>query len=195
MKHTDEQLIEEYLSGNKADFERIVNRYLKRIFNFVLQLTRDKYAAEDIAQDVFVKVWKNISSFDSKKKFSTWLFAIAKNTTYDFLKKKKTLPFSMFETDDGNILEYIEDETILHSQELLKNIDNAKVVKKLLSELPVQTQTILLLHHTQGFSLEEIAEILGSSPNTLKSRYRRTILHLRKIFLSKKSAPESSPVA
>ena len=195
MIQTDEQLIAEYLSGNEKIFEQIVERYLKRLYNFVFQLTRDKEAAEDITQDVFVKVWKNISSFDGEKKFSTWIFAIAKNTAYDFLKKKKSLPFSMFENADGNILEYIEDETILHSQELLQKMDNAKAAEELLTSLPVHTRTILLLHYTQGFSLMEIAEIFGSPSNTIKSQYRRAILHLRKSIPFKKSAPESSSVA
>lgn len=195
MKKTDEQLIEEYLAGSEAVFEQIVERYLKRLYNFVFQLTRDGAAAEDIVQDVFVKVWKNISSFNAEKKFSTWIFAIAKNVAYDFFKKKKAIPFSVFENEDGNILEYIEDETILHSRELLQKIDNAKEAQDLLASLPIQTRTILLLHHVQGFSLAEIAEILGHRTNTIKSQYRRTILHLRKNLSFRKSAPESSSAA
>jgi RNA polymerase sigma-70 factor, ECF subfamily len=196
MKKTDEQLVSEYLAGNEAAFKQLVERYLKWLYNFVFQLTQDKAAAEDIVQDVFVKVWKNISSFDSEKKFSTWIFAIAKNTAYDFLKKKKSIPFSRFENDDGeSILEYIEDETILHSHELFQNMDNAKAVQDLLASLPIETRTILLLHYNNGFSLAEIAEILGSRSNTVKSKYRRAILQLRKNMFFKKTAPKSSSVA
>jgi RNA polymerase sigma-70 factor, ECF subfamily len=186
MIKTDEQLASEYLAGNEAVFEQLVERYLKWLYNFVFQLTRDKAAAEDIMQDVFVKVWKNLSSFDTEKKFSTWIFAIAKNTAYDFLKKKKSIPFSTFENEDGeSILEYIEDETILHSHELLQKMDNTKDVQELLASLPVETRTILLLHYNNGFSLVEIAEILGHPSNTVKSRYRRAIMQLREQLFSK----------
>ena len=138
-------------------------------------------------QDAFVKVWKNMSKFDTKKKFSTWVFSITKNTAYDFLKKKKTFPFSVFASEDGNnMLECIEDETVLHSQELLQKMDNVKDAKEFVVSLSKKEQIILSLYFDQGFSLSEIAEILGSSPNTIKSRYRRTILWLRKKYFVKK---------
>jgi RNA polymerase sigma-70 factor (ECF subfamily) len=193
MQQTDEKLIKLYLAGDKAVFEQIVDRYLKGLYNFVFRLTHDEAVTEDIVQDVFVKVWKNIFVFDAEKKFSTWIFAIAKNTTYDFLKKKKAIPFSVFErNEEESFLEYIEDETILHSHELLQKMDNVKEAEKLLASLPIETQTVLLLHHIQGFSLTEIAEILDCSSNTIKSKYRRAILQLRKNISFKKTAPKSS---
>jgi RNA polymerase sigma-70 factor (ECF subfamily) len=197
---TDEQLVQEFLGGNEDSLEKLVEKYLKPIYNFTYQLTRDNGASQDITQDVFVKVWKNINSFDETKKFSTWLYAIAKNTTYDFLKKKKTIPFSAFENVDGfNILENIEDETILHSNALLQRIDNIKDAEEFLDTLSPQLKTILLLHHQQGFSLVEIAEIMGNPTNTIKSKYRRAILSLRGLYSSKstknKIAPETFPAS
>lgn len=188
MNYTDEQLVKDFLTGDEKSLELLVNKYLKPLYNFTYQLTRNKEASEDIVQDVFVKVWKNMSKFDTKKKFSTWIFAIAKNTAYDFLKKKKTIPFSAFAGEDGNnILECIEDETILRSQELMQNMDNVKDVQKFVASLPAKVQIILSLYHDQGFSLKEIAEILSSSPNTIKSKYRRAILWLRKKYSAKKA--------
>lgn len=190
MKNSDEQLVLQFLAGEEKAFNALVEKYLKPLYNFIFQLVRDKEAANDIIQDVFVKVWKNLSSYDSQKKFSTWIFAIAKNTAFDFLKKKKDIPFSAFENvDEGSILEYIEDKTILHSNELLQKMDNAKVAEEMLAALPVQTRTILLLHHVQGFSLTEIAEIFGQSSNTLKSQYRRAIIFLREQISFKKVVP------
>jgi RNA polymerase sigma-70 factor, ECF subfamily len=186
MEKTDEKLVEEFLSGDEKALEMIIERYLKPLYNFSYQMTGNKEASEDITQDVFVKMWKKIRSFDTEKKFSTWVFAIAKNTAYDFLKKKKTIPFSTFENENKeSFLEYIEDETILHSHELLQNMDNAKDARELLVSLPVETRTILSLHYLQGFSLIEIAEILGHPSNTVKSRYRRAILQLRQQLFSK----------
>lgn len=200
MAITDEKLVQNFTKGDEKALETLIERYLKPVYGFVFQLTRDNSASEDITQEVFVKVWKNISAFDETKKLSTWIFAIAKNTAYDFLKKKKTLPFACFENEDGiNVLENIEDQTVLHSQALLQKMDNAKEAEEYLNSLSPQLKTILLLHHQQGFSLVEIAEILGSSSNTVKSKYRRSLIFLRSMNYSKnvknKNAPETFPAS
>lgn len=185
MQYNDNQLVRQFISGDEKSFEALVEKYLKPVFNFVFQMTQDRAVAEDIAQDVFVKVWKNLSKFDEQKKFSTWIFAIAKNTTFDWLRKKKTFSFSAFENAEGeNFLDFIEDENALHSEEFLKMIDAKKDVGGLLSSLSPQARTILLLHNVYGFSLVEIAEIMGHPANTTKSKYRRAIINLREKFSS-----------
>jgi RNA polymerase sigma-70 factor, ECF subfamily len=188
MQYSDEQLTQQFLSGDEKAFEKLVEKYLKPLYNFIFQLVRDKEVANDITQDVFVKIWKSMSSYDSQKKFSTWIFAIAKNTTFDFLKKKKTIPFTAFENESGeNFLEFIEDASIPYSDELLRLIDEKKDAADFLDSLSPQIKTILLLHHVHGFSLVEISEIMGHSRNTIKSKYRRAIIFLREQISSKKA--------
>ena len=188
MKYSDEQLAWQFLSGDEKAFEKLVERYLKPLYNFIFQLVRDKETTNDITQDVFVKIWKNMSSYDSQKKFSTWIFAIAKNTAFDFLKKKKTIPFADFENESGeNFLEFIEDESVPYSNELLQIIDEKKDVADFLGSLSPQMKIILLLHHSYGFSLAEISEIMGHSRNTIKSKYRRAIIFFREQISSKKA--------
>jgi RNA polymerase sigma-70 factor (ECF subfamily) len=193
MKYSDEQLAAQFLSGDEKAFETLIERYLKPLYNFAYQMTRDKAAAEDITQEVFVKVWKKIASFDSGKKFSTWIFAIAKNEAFDWLKKKKAISFSAlnhyrvqgktFENENSeNFLEFIEDENALHSEEFLRAIDSKREINNLLNSLHPQTKAILILHNIYGFSLSEVSEILGHSPNTIKSKYRRAIIFLRNQF-------------
>jgi RNA polymerase sigma-70 factor (ECF subfamily) len=186
MKYSDEQLVERFLGGEEKALGALVEKYLKPLYNFAYQLTRDQGAAEDVVQETFVKVWKNLPAFDSGKKFSTWAYAIAKNTAYDFLKKKKSVSFAAFEKEDGeNMLENICDENVLYSEALWQKIDNEKDAQAFLDTLAPQIKTILLLHHQQGFALTEIAEIMGHSPNTVKSKYRRAILSLRKSISAK----------
>lgn len=194
MKISDEKLAADFLGGDEKAFEELVDRYLKPLYNFAFQLTQDQSASQDIVQDVFVKVWKNLARFDGKRKFSTWIFAIAKNTVYDLLKKKKVLPFSAFENAEGeNFLESLENKSILSNAEILQKLDNAKEAQQLLDSLSPQLKTILLLHFQQGFSLAEIAEIFGQSSNTVKSQYRRAIFSLRKINFSKKFKNKVAP--
>lgn len=190
----DELLVKKFLKGDEKAFEKIVEAYLNRLFKFAYQLTGDSAMAEDIVQESFVKVWKNLAIFDEKKKFSTWIFAITKNTAYDFLKKKKAVPFSAFQIEEGeNALEQIEDIAIKSGVEFHRAMDNEKEVRQMLAKLEPHQCTIVLLYHEQGFSLVEIAEILGFSHNTVKSTYRRSILTLKKIF--KKDAPEIFPAS
>ncbi len=193
-KNADEQLIEQYIQGDEDAFQRLVEKYLKPLYNFVYRMIQNRESSEDIVQEVFVKVWKKIASFDRQKKFSTWIFAIAKNATYDFLKKKKAVSFSTFENLEGeNILNFIEDEEILYSQEFWKKMDEKKDVQAALNSLTVQARTILLLRCVQGFSLFEIAEIMSQSPNTIKSKYRRAVLWLRKNWPLQNSPKKNAP--
>lgn len=187
MEKNDAQIIEEILAGDQRQFACIADRYLKPLYGFVFRLVGDGAVAEDICQDVFIRVWKNMAAFDAKKKFSTWIFAIAKNAAFDYLKKKKSTPFAFFDDESGtNILEYIEDENVLDSIVILEKIDNEKALNEFLQELSPKSRSILLLYHGQGFSLAEVAEIFGSSQNTVKSIYRRSILALREKFASQK---------
>ena len=195
MTISDEQLVVNFRAGNESALKELIDRYLKPLYNFTFQLVRDENVAQDLVQEVFVKVWKHLASFDQNKKFSTWLYAIAKNTAYDWLKKKKALPFSVFESADGsNFLEIIEDQTILNSAELWQKMDNAQDAQQFLDALSPEMKTIFLLHFQQGFSLAEIAEILGAPTNTVKSQFRRTLLSLRKQFFAK-DAPKPSSVS
>jgi RNA polymerase sigma-70 factor, ECF subfamily len=192
----DEQLVEDFIGGDEQAFETLVDRYLKPLYNFTFQFAGDRTASEDIVQDVLVKVWKNLEKFDGQKKFSTWIYAIAKNTVFDWLKKKKVLPFSVFEnSDETNLLETIEDRMILNSTELWRKMDNVQEAQQFLDALSPEMKTVFLLHFQQGFSLAEIAEIFGQSNNTVKSQFRRALFSLREKFsanrLNTKPAPKT----
>ncbi|EKD58390.1 MAG: hypothetical protein ACD_56C00141G0020 [uncultured bacterium] len=196
MEKVDEKLVEEYLEGDGKALDFLVEKYLKPLYNFIFQLTQDSAASEDIVQETFLKMWKNLDKFDGEKKFSTWIFAIAKNTAFDWLKKKRAIAFSSIEGDEGeNYFDTIEDESMLHSENLLAKIDSVENAKLLLSQLSPQMQAVLLLYHKYGFSLVEIAQIMGRPSNTVKSGYRRAIAGLRKNFSDKMPylKPETVP--
>ena len=84
-----EQLIANYLKGDQESLEILVRQYLKVIYSFVFRYVGNAEDAEDITQEVFVRVWRNLKRFNQEQSFKTWLFAIAKNAALDFLKKKK----------------------------------------------------------------------------------------------------------
>lgn len=98
---SDEKLIEQYLKGDEKSLEILINRHLKPVYIFVYRLVGSQSEAEDVTQVVFVKIWKNIKKFDTKKSFKTWMYRITHNTAIDYLRKKKAVPFSAFENEEG----------------------------------------------------------------------------------------------
>jgi RNA polymerase sigma-70 factor, ECF subfamily len=179
----ENNLIQKILSGDEDAFAEIVKIHLKPVYNFVYRFVLDRDTAEDLTQEAFVKAWKNIHKFDRSKSFRTWLFTIAKNTTFDWLKKKKELPFSKFTNEDGsNALENISAGEDL-PDEILEREDLAEEMEKVLQKLPPHYRALLLLHYKDEFSLHEIAEILGEPYNTIKSRHQRGLGRLKKEIL------------
>jgi len=177
---SEEKLVADYLGGEETAFEEILARHLKPVFNFLCRICGDRTVAEDLAQDTFFKVWKNLKKFDPEKKFRTWLFAIAKNTAFDYLKKKKEIPFSMFTDEEGeNWLENIAGDDFL-PEEILERKDLAEELDQKLQKLQPHYRAILLLHYKEDFSLQEIAEILDEPYNTVKSRHQRGLGRLKK---------------
>lgn len=178
----DEELVRRHLDGDQAAFAVLVDRYMRYLYNFVLQLVSDENAAEDIVQETFLKAWKHLSRFDQKKSFKTWIFAIAKNTAYDHLKRKKTIPFSTFENEEGeNALENTPAEND-HPEDILDREATAEELDQRLSLLSPAYRSILMMRYRDDLSLHEIADVLGESYNTVKSRHQRALRGLKRTF-------------
>jgi RNA polymerase sigma-70 factor, ECF subfamily len=181
----ENRIIERILSGDEIAFAEIVKIYLKPVYNFVYRLVDDRDAAEDLTQETFVKAWKNLKSFNQSKSFKTWLFTIAKNTTFDWLKKKKEIPFSSFADKEGESwLENIASDEIL-PDEILERQNIAEEFEDILEKIPIHSRAVLLLHYKEDFSLHEIAEILDEPYNTIKSRHQRGLVRLKERILEK----------
>jgi len=174
----DKTIIYKYLQGNEESLEFLVKKYIKPIYGFAYKNVGDASAAEDVTQEVFVKVWKNIRKFDLQKDFKPWIFQIAKNTSIDYLRKRKTVPFSRFENEHGqNILtETMADK----KQNLLESLDTRREFAEIMESLSKKDRQLIGMRHSQGMSFREIAKSLQQSINTIKSRYRRIIITIRK---------------
>jgi RNA polymerase sigma-70 factor (ECF subfamily) len=173
--NSDNQLVANYLKGDEKSLEVLIRRYLGPIYGFVFRFTGNIYDAEDITQEIFVKVWRNLKKFDQQKSFKTWIFSIAKNTAIDFLRKRRTQVFS--ETE----IETVVDPAPL-PQELLEKAEAGKLLESVLNKLELKYRMVLLLYYNDHFNFREIAEILGEPLNTIKSRHRRALLMLRKLL-------------
>jgi RNA polymerase sigma-70 factor (ECF subfamily) len=180
---TDEQLVEKYLQGDKSALEFLIKRYLTPIFNFILGYVKEEAVADDLTQEVFVKVWKKIKKFDNQYKFKNWLYVIAKNTSLDYLKKNQAINFSALNLEDENL--FFEDlikETSASPHTALSLAQDAAVVNAAVDKLPGKYQETIKLHYHSGYKFREIAEILKESIETVKSRNRRALIYLKRLI-------------
>ena len=183
MDCSDQQLVNDYLKGDENSLEVLIKRYLKPIYSFVFRYVGDSQEAEDIAQEVFIKVWRNLKKFDQNRSFKTWIFSIAKNTSIDTFKKKKAIPFSKFEDEEGRnvFVETLVDAAPLPN-ELFARADMARILTSAMEKLLPKYRMVLFLRYNDHFTFREIAESLGESIDTIKTRHRRGIAILKKLL-------------
>ena len=187
----DEQLVVNYLAGDEKSLELLIRRYLRQIYSFTYRYVGNGQDAKDVTQETFVKVWRNLKKFNQQKSFKTWIFAISKNTAFDYLKKKKTIPFSEFENEEGKnaFIETFADPAHLPDK-LLEKADMAKILTSVIEKLSPKYRMVLFLRYNDHFSFKEIAESLGESLNTVKSRHRRALIILKKLLTEFYNAPK-----
>ena len=173
---SDEQLIADYLAGDEKSLEILIKRYLKPIYSFCFRLVGDRQEAEDLTQEVFVKMWRNLKRFNRNKKFKTWIFTIAKNTCFDFLRKKKKISILSLEK-----YFYLADFNPLPN-EVFEKEGLKKKIQEVIKDLSFKTREVLNLYYNNGLTLKEIAEVLEEPINTVKSRHLRAIVKLKNIF-------------
>lgn len=183
MDTRDNELILEYIEGEAEALTEIVARNIGLVYRYAFRMTKDTEQAEDITQETFVKLWKNIHKFDLEKKFRTWLLGIAHNTAIDYLRKRKIFVFSDFDTkDEGNaIIDTLADIAPLPS-EIFEQVERKQLLDRALEEISPMHREVLALYYEEGLTFNEIGEILNKPLNTVKSQHRRALESLRKIL-------------
>ncbi|HEU5114213.1 MAG TPA: RNA polymerase sigma factor, partial [Candidatus Paceibacterota bacterium] len=181
MQATDADLMEAAKRGDIRAFDELVSRYSDRVYSFVSRIVGEGGAAEDAAQEAFIKVWKNRKKFEPEKNFKSWLFTIARNAAYDILRKRKDRPFSSLEeNDDGEeIAAGITDESVDLPQDFDRGLA-AAALRETLEDLTPDQRAAVVLHDVEGMTFDEAGKTLGKPLNTVKSHYRRALATLRK---------------
>jgi RNA polymerase sigma factor (sigma-70 family) len=178
---SDEDLILEYINGDEDSLKILIDRYITPIYNFSVRFVGLENA-DDITQDVFLKVWKNIRKFNHKKaNFKTWIFTITRNTITDYLRKKKSINFSSLNTEEENFEETIEDEVILPDEAMAK-LEDKEFFNKLLDGMPANYKEVLIFYYQEDMTFSEIGQLLGKPLNTVKSYHHRALVKLREII-------------
>ena len=176
--------------GNRAAFAELVDKYKQPLLNFIFRTLRDEIEAEDLAQMVFVQVWKSRARYEPTAKFSTWLFTIARNLCLNELRRRSRHPAESIEEthaehEDQPRQQY-EDKAQIAPPEKLLHGELAQKIEEALAELPENQRTAILLCRQDELSYEEIAGILDCSLSATKSlihRGRETLKEKLKPYL------------
>jgi RNA polymerase sigma-70 factor (ECF subfamily) len=175
------ELVLKARKGNLKSFEDLVFIFEKSIFGYLLYSTGRKEDAEDLTQEVFIKVYKNLKSLDPNLNFKAWLFKIASNTLIDWRRKRgEERELFLIDDKDSNF------ETIDEDFSYLK-IETAKDIADALDKIKPEYKVVLLLFYWQDFSYEEIASVLSLPLGTVKTNLRRAKLAIREILTGTKN--------
>lgn len=183
MDHTDESIVEQFRQTKDAtQFKSLVRRYQNRIYNAAFRILGSKDEAEEVTQDTFLRVHQGLDRFREQASFSSWIFRITHNLCVDLVRAKqrkaglKVVSFDPQSTqsedelyDSANSVSQIADPMLSPAQ-LVDAVEQQEVIQKYLMELPENQRTAIVLHDIEGFQYQEIAEILGTSVGTVRSR-------------------------
>lgn len=187
-KFTDHELIVSFTAGNVNALESLVLRHKEKIYTSIFFLVKDKYLAEDIFQDVFIRIIDTIRSgrYTEEGKFLPWAMRIAHNLCVDHFRKVKRTP-TIKTSDDKDIFEVLNfTEESAESAMIRRQSHNR--VREMLDLLPEDQREVIILRHYGNMSFKEIASVTNCSINTALGRMRYGLINLRKMMLQKQIA-------
>ena len=185
---SDQKLIHLYLDGDSDSLSILVNRYKDKIYTSIYLLVKDKYLAEDIFQDAFIKVIDTIKGgrYTDEGKFLPWVMRIAHNLCVDHFRKIKRSP-SIKTSDDRDIFEVINFAEASAEEKMIQSQSHDRV-RKLLDLLPQDQREVIVMRHYADLSFKEIAKLTDCSINTALGRMRYGLINLRKMVTEKQIA-------
>jgi RNA polymerase sigma-70 factor (ECF subfamily) len=182
----DRELVWRAQREDKEAFEELIRRHQHRVFAVAGGILRRREDVEDIAQQVFVKAYFSLKRFDQRAAFSTWLYKITVNECWDLLRKKKVRPL-VYEADlseeQARMIEASEEKGS-KAPDISERLETRDHVERLLEELDERDRLMLILKEVEGYSIEEIAQVLELNSNTVKVRLFRA--RRRVVLLAKK---------
>jgi RNA polymerase sigma-70 factor, ECF subfamily len=173
----DSGIVESFLNGDERAFQELVERYQTRLLNFIYRTIGDRERAEDLVQEVFIRVYRHLHRFDRSKKFSTWAYTIASNLAKNELRNRSRNPLVLFQTmrssaeEDDRPLQF--EDTTSRPDDMYRKRHLRQLVDETVSALPEHHRQVFVLRELEGKSYEEIAEITHCNLGTVKSRLNR----------------------
>ncbi len=185
---TDQQLVHLYVDGDADALATLVMRYKEKIFTSIYLLVKDRYLAEDIFQEVFIKVIDTLRAgkYTDEGKFLPWAMRIAHNMCVDHFRKVKRTP-TIKTSDDKDIFEVLNFFEPGADQKMMANQSHYRV-RRLVDMLPEDQREVIILRHYADLSFKEISDLTNCSINTALGRMRYGLINLRKMMTEKQIA-------
>ncbi|HSC55365.1 MAG TPA: sigma-70 family RNA polymerase sigma factor [Phnomibacter sp.] len=182
---SDSQLILSYQSGEALALETLVSRYKDRVYTSILFLVKDKYLAEDLFQDVFIKIIDTIRNnrYNDEGKFLGWAMRIAHNLCVDHFRRVKRSP-DILNAEGKDVFEWLLFSEETAETKLVRRQSHDRV-QRMLEQLPEEQKEVIVLRHYGNLSFKEISEITNCSINTALGRMRYGLINLRKLMTEK----------
>jgi len=173
----DSAVVTAFLGGEERAFQELVERYQTRLLNFIYRTIGDRDRAEDLVQEVFIRVYRHLHRFDRSKKFSTWAYTIASNLAKNELRNRSRSPLVLFQTIQGSSDEEDRpvqfEDTTSRPDDMYRKRHLRELVEQTVAQLPEHHRQVFVLRELEGKSYEEIAEITDCNLGTVKSRLNR----------------------
>lgn len=178
----DQELLEQFREGETAALSTLIERYKDKIFTSIYILVKDKYLAEDLFQDVFIKVIDTLNSgrYNHEGKFLPWVMRIAHNLCIDHFRKVKRTP-TIKTGDDQDIFEVLNFSDAGAEEKMIRKQSHSKI-NQMLEMLPQDQKEVIVMRHYADLSFKEIANLTNCSINTALGRMRYGLINLRKIM-------------
>jgi RNA polymerase sigma factor (sigma-70 family) len=177
---SDSQLVSLYQTGNEEAFEMLLHRHKSRIYTAIYMIVKDRYEAQDLLQDTFIKAINTIKGgrYNEEGKFLPWISRIAHNLAIDHFRRNKRYPEVTLE-DGSRVFDSMQfSEESYETKQLLR--DTKSRLRDLVMELPTEQKQVLIMRHYLELSFQEIADRTGVSINTALGRMRYALINLRK---------------
>jgi RNA polymerase sigma-70 factor (ECF subfamily) len=186
--YTDIQLIHAFHEGNVRALETLIMRYKDKLFSSILFLVKDKYLAEDLFQDSFIRIIDTLRQkrYNEEGKFLPWATRIAHNLCVDHYRKLKRLP-TIVDSDNNDIFEWLQASDGSPEQKMMRQQSHSNV-HSMLQQLPEEQREVIVLRHFGDLSFKEIAEATNCSINTALGRMRYGLINLRRMMTEKQIA-------
>ncbi len=183
MNGTDDlDLVRSARGGDEGAFAELLERHQSRIYNHALRMMGNAQDAEEVLQDTFVQVFRNLDRFEERSRFSTWIYRIATNESLMRLRKAHRKREVFFEDHLGQDTEWYGEEIQAFTRSVVDEVQDRQFIerlKKLLEELPEEYRVVFTMRDIDGLSNAEVAEVLDLSIPAVKSRLHRSRLYLR----------------
>lgn len=191
---TDGELVVYALQGRQEAFRELVVRFERPIYSLVARMVQDPAAAEDLAQEVFIKAFRRLDTYDPQRKFSSWLFKIAHNTTIDHLRRHvpETVPLEAEKDDDrGGLAAVLSDGSSEDPSAAAERRDMARSLERAIARLRPEYRESVVMFYVEGASYQDICEVTGLPLGTVKTNLHRARKELAQLMTAQGWGPRA----